>query len=316
MYYFIINPHSRGGHASAIWEDLRDELEKKHISYQSFITEYPGHAIQIASSLSRQTKEQDGIILIIVGGDGTLSEVINGLAFSPKITLGYIPTGSGNDFARSMRLPRDPKKALLHILSPKYHQYLDYGIISYPLGDTFSCRRFGVSCGIGFDADVCTGLETGKLKSIFHKLHIGKLIYVIMGIHKIIHIHHTDGILLIDGVKQIPLKKISFISAHIHRFEGGGFAFAPNADPSDGLLEVCVVSQVSRLRFIPILLLALLGGRQVGLPGVSFYRCRDAEIRTVLPLPVHADGEPLGNLNKFTVSCVSRQIKIARNPKN
>ena len=155
MYYFIVNPHSRSGRAAKMWRSLEQKLLDKGIPYDSLLTEYPGHAITLAASLTDPKHPDKGPkIIIVLGGDGTLNEVLNGLSFSAVFTLGYIPSGSGNDFARSLKLPRNPEKALEHILNPKYQRFLDYGILSYGKNEELH-RRFCVSSGIGYDASVC-----------------------------------------------------------------------------------------------------------------------------------------------------------------
>ena len=83
--------------------------------YQVFFTKYQGHATQIARTL---TQEKECRSLIVLGGDGTLNEAVNGIADLARVTLGYIPIGSSNDFARSLGLEQDPLKALEKILTP------------------------------------------------------------------------------------------------------------------------------------------------------------------------------------------------------
>ena len=101
MYYFIINPHSRSGHGLSVWQKADAILKEKGMEYKTYFTEYTGHAIQLAAHIAEETAAfHMNCTLAVVGGDGTLNEVINGLMkqdFS-HITLGYIPTGSGNDF--------------------------------------------------------------------------------------------------------------------------------------------------------------------------------------------------------------------------
>ena len=183
MYHFVINPHSRSGKAYQIWLRIQAKLKKQHIEFDAHLTEKPGHARELATMLTTPVDDddQEPRTLIILGGDGTLNEVINGLTFLVPITLGYIPTGSGNDFARSMRLSKKPDKVLKHLLNPKYHPYIDYGIVTYGTQAPVH-RRFAVSCGIGYDAGVCEALLTSKVKEWFNRIHLGKLSYLIVGI--------------------------------------------------------------------------------------------------------------------------------------
>ena len=310
MYYFIVNPHSRSGRARTLWQSLKQTLEQKKVSYNAYLTEYPGHAISIAARLTDPAQsDPESKIIVVVGGDGTLNEVLNGLCLSCPFTLGYIPTGSGNDFARSLKLPKNPQKALEHILKPKYLRYLDYGILSYGKNGELH-RRFFVSSGMGYDANVCQGLLNSRAKRILNQIYLGKFSYLLIGAFQLLSLKPADGKLLINGVQPIAVKNLSFASFHIHPFEGGGFLFAPQASPEDGQLELCVVSGISRLRLIPVLLSALLGGRHRRMKGVHIYRCKEASLSVARPACLHTDGETFPPYSRISVSCEARKIRV------
>ena len=309
MYYFIINPHSRSGKGSVIWQQVRKRLDRDQIPYEFYLTERPGHATELAAFLtSPRHPDQTPRTIVTLGGDGTLNEVLNGISMSAPVTLGYIPSGSGNDFSRGMKLPKNPGKALQRLLRSKKVRSLDYGILSYTDGRP-AHRRFLVSSGAGYDAEVCQNLFSTRLKKVFNRLHMGKLVYLVIGVKRIVLCKSADGCLTLDGVKKINLKKIRFISSHIQPHEGGGFRFAPKADPADGYLDLCVVSGVSRLR-LTVLLAAALAGTHTHLKGVRTYSCREASLHTEKPLPVHVDGEICGRQTDVYVSCVEQTIRF------
>lgn len=309
MYYFIVNPHSRSGKGLGIWHKIQKQLDRDEIPYTVHMTESPGHATQLAARLtSARCEDQTPKNIIVLGGDGTLNEVLNGLSMSASVTLGYIPSGSGNDFSRGMKLPRNAQKALQRLLCAKRIRSLDYGILSYTDGRP-SHRRFLVSSGIGYDADVCQNLFSTCLKKWFNRLHMGKLVYLFIGIKRIVLCKSADGCLTLDGVKKISLKKIRYISSHIQKYEGGGFQFAPKADPADGYLDLCVVSGVSRLR-LTFLLAASLVGKHVCCKGVRTYSCREASLHTERPLLVHVDGEICGKQTDISLRCVEKKVRF------
>ena len=101
-YEFIVNPQARSGRGKKIWERMETELKRRNIDYHVYITEKNGHAEKIADRLSAPGQRRT---IVVMGGDGTVNEVINGLNVSENITLGYIPVGSGNDFARGLGIP-------------------------------------------------------------------------------------------------------------------------------------------------------------------------------------------------------------------
>ena len=113
MYYFIVNPNAHGGRGAKIWKKLEHQIHKSGISYEAYQTEASGDARRMAAELTANM--QEAATIVAVGGDGTVNEVLNGLAISDLLTFGYIPTGSGNDLARGLNLSRNPKKCLKRI---------------------------------------------------------------------------------------------------------------------------------------------------------------------------------------------------------
>ncbi|MDO5415617.1 MAG: YegS/Rv2252/BmrU family lipid kinase [Lachnospiraceae bacterium] len=305
MYFFIVNPNSRCGWGEKVWKKLKKLLEQKAVEYECYLTEKAGDASMLARSLTEGVREPR--VIVVVGGDGTFNEVLDGLAFGGMITLGYIPAGSGNDLARSLKLPSNPVKGLKRILSPKHHQLLDYGVITF--GKEAEHRRFAVSSGIGMDAAVCSNLLESPTRKRLNRVHLGKLSYIVIGIKQLILARPSKGCLILDGVKKVEFNHICFISVHIHPFEGGGFLFAPKADYKDGMLSVCVVSQKNKLKLIPILLSALLKEKKRK-KGVRIYDCREASFHVENPMPVHADGEICGTWTDIQAECIERKIRM------
>ena len=134
MYYFIVNPNSRCGRGRNIWKKVERMLKASYTEYQAFFTEKPGDARRFARELTEGCR--DSSVIIGVGGDGTVNEILDGLSFCGSITLGYIPAGSGNDLARSLKLPKNPVRCLKKILHPKYYKLMDYGVTSWLESDS------------------------------------------------------------------------------------------------------------------------------------------------------------------------------------
>lgn len=305
MYYFIVNPNSNRGLGEKIWRKLEDEVQDSGIEYQVQMTKARGDATALASALTEGVK--DPRVIVGVGGDGTMNEILNGLSFDGPITLGYIPTGTGNDLARSLKLPRNPKQCLKKLLYPKYHKCLDYGVITYGQ-EELQKRRFMVSSGIGLDAAVCHQLLSGKKKHIGCHKRDG-LRYIAFGIRQLLIARPVKGYLILDGVKKVEFNHIYFISSHIHPWEGGGFKFAPNADCSDGKLSVCVVHNSSKLRLIPVLIDGFIG-RMGHHKGVRFYDCNEVQIHTERPMAVHVDGESCQLQTDLHLRCVEKRVRM------
>lgn len=307
MYYFIINPHSKSGKAASIWNNLEIELVSSKIDYKAYFTEYAGHAIQITRQICKLQPGSKNII--IVGGDGTINEVINGLPSFQNVTIGYIPTGSGNDLARGLGISRDPFKTLSSILHPKRYAYTDIGLLSVPTNEGLLQRKFAVSAGIGYDAEICRKALVSKLKKLLNMVKLGKLTYLLIGLWQLLIHKPVDGVIIIDDVKKIKLSKIYFISFMIQKSEGGGLKMTPHAVYDDGLLSLCIVSGISRLRLfgtIPALFL----GKHTNMKGIQIINSRRAEVIINDAHTVHTDGEMNGLKKRIQVSCAPEKLRF------
>lgn len=305
MYHFIVNPHSRTGKAKKLWEKIKAELQNRGVKYTAYFTEYPGHATKLAKSICASW---DGIKqIVIVGGDGTANEVINGLSGYPDILLGYIPVGSSNDLARGLGLPKNPMTALQHILSPKRYQYVDHGILSYY--DGTAPKRFGVSAGIGYDADVCYEALTSRLKLFLNRLGLGKLTYILIAVKQIISNRPVDVEALIDGRQKRFFKKAVFLAAMIQKYEGGGLPMAPTADNSDGKFAVCAVSNLPKWKMF-LVMPSIFFGKHVMIKGVEIINCTTIELKASEPMVLHTDGEYAGTKDYVRFACLPEQIRM------
>ncbi|HIQ75473.1 MAG TPA: diacylglycerol kinase family lipid kinase [Candidatus Cottocaccamicrobium excrementipullorum] len=307
MYCFIVNPHCRSGKGKRVWEAVERILKRESVLYESYQTEKKGDARRFAQMLTQCCQEPR--VIVAVGGDGTMNEVLDGLNFSPMITVGYIPAGSGNDLARSLGFSGRPGKCLRRILASRQYKLLDYGVLT--MGRQGEHRRFAVSAGIGMDAEVCQEAGNRGKRRLFDHLKQSRLVYGLMGIKLLKKTKGMRGYVVLDGVKKIEFNYIYFMSAHIHPFEGGGFRLAPCADGSDGMLNVCVVSHASRIRLFKTLALAFLSRKKRGKgKGIRTYECREAVFHLENPALVHADGEVCGEWNEIQVECIGRQIRM------
>ena len=306
MYYFIVNPNSRCGRGEKIWRKLERRMENYGIEYEVKRTRAPGDAARFALELTEDASEPR--VIVAVGGDGTINEVLNGISLDGKAVLGYIPTGSGNDLARSLKLSKNPMRCLGRVLNPAYVRCLDYGILSYENEEPVH-RRFAVSSGIGLDAAVAHGLlaSSGR-KHILNRL-LGRFRYLLIGIKHLILAKPVKGYVLLDGVKKVEFNHIYFVSAHIHPSEGGGFRFAPGAVCDDGRLEVCVVHNSSKRKLVSVLIDAYFG-RTGHHRGVRFYSCKEVSIHLDRPMPVHTDGESCLSQTDIHLRCVEKKLRM------
>ena len=240
MYYFIVNPGSRSGNGKVVWQTVEEILEQKQAEYRVYFTSYRYHATKLAREI---TSRGEKLTLVTVGGDGTVNEVVDGIQDFSKVTFGYIPTGSSNDFARSLGLPSTPEAALHNILHPTYFRRIDLGLISYGSWT----RRFAGSCGCGFDAAVCQEALGSPIKNALNHFKLGKLTYVGIALKQILLFRPVPVSLILDQHKKLRFPRTYFLSALNCPYEGGGLKMCPKAKADDGFLNVCVVEGLSKL---------------------------------------------------------------------
>lgn len=301
-YTFIVNPKSRSGRGKMIWKLIEPELKKQRISYEVFYTEYAEHAVRLTENLTSDGQEHT---LVIVGGDGTVNEVVNGISDYSKVTLGYIPTGSGNDFTRALRLPADPLAALDNILQTGRKTVMDIGWVRW--GEEI--RRFAVSTGIGFDAAVCHEAAVSEVKRFLNKLGLGKLTYLVIAVKNILTEQPVWAEVTLDGTERKWFSHVYFTAVMNHPYEGGGFFFCPKAQIGDGRLDVIVVSDLPKWKIF-LLLPTAFWGKHVKYKGISIYQCREITVKMGRKLPVHADGEPVATEKSISAGVETGQLHV------
>lgn len=302
MYNFIINPNARTGLGGKIWNELEDVLKESGINYQAFLTKHRCHATRITQEILSEAGRHT---LIVLGGDGTINEVVNGITDFQNVTLAYIPIGSSNDFARGMKLSRDPHTALKHILVPSRYTYLSVGTTKHEERS----RRFVVSSGFGFDAEVCCRVAVSPLKAFFNRLSLGKLSYVSVALQSLFLQTPKRMVITMDDKMPIAFEKVYFAAAMNQKYEGGGFMFCPKAVPTDDFLDIIVAEGLPKLKILCLLPTAF-WGKHTRFSGIHVYRCKKAVMESEIPLPFHTDGEPVSLQRQITASLEPQKIRF------
>ena len=307
MLHFIVNPYSRSGKGKKIWKELLPTVKNSSIQHDIHMTEGRGHAGRMAAEFCRNAEDSVDAY-VVAGGDGTLNEVANGLLANSKKPplIGFIPIGSGNDFARNMQIPTVPREALRNVLHARQMKELDSGILTCETGK----HAFLVSAGIGYDADVCDVIAQSPSKDLFNRLHIGSVAYTWLGLKQAALYKKASGTITFDGNITMNLKDVAFISFHNVCTEGGGWPFAPDAKPDDGMLDICIVATPSRLKFAAALISSKLNGRHRKSSAVHIIKSKSAHVKLDKKLTVHTDGEIIGCLDEFTVCCNPAALRL------
>jgi diacylglycerol kinase (ATP) len=279
----LLNPVAGRGSGEQAYQPLEQQLHGLGLDFEIERTQYPGHAVELAERAS--TAGWDCVIA--VGGDGTANETLNGLARarrsgSGRAALGVIPVGRGNDFAYGVGIPSD-FHAACQVLADGQRRALDVGFVQggdYPQG-----RYFGNGVGIGFDAVV--GFEALKLK----RLH-GFPSYIVAAL-KTIFLYFKAPTVRIEYASEVFTQPALMVSIMNGRRMGGGFMMAPDGLTDDGLFDLCIAGQVSKLGLFG-LIPRFMQGSQAGHPAIRTARTDKVTVTAVHgSLPAHADGETL-----------------------
>lgn len=310
MLYFVVNKKSRSGKGADVWKEVQGALEAKNIEYKAYVTEYEGHAIELAREISEQP--DDDICLVVVGGDGTANEVINGMTYFDKVRFGTIPTGSGNDLARGLEIFGTPTENLERILKcmekGKENCFImDLGQVSW--NGCEQSRLFAISTGMGLDALVCKKALKSDLKDFLNKIHLGKLTYVILTILSLLTLQTANLAVYFDNKGQRNYKRNTALALMNFKAQGGGVKFAPKADATDGKLSACSIYQMSKWRALPSLPF-LVVGKHSWIPGFESTDCVSCRVHSDRPVVLHADGEYCGDVTDVTITCLAGKLRV------
>ncbi len=280
-YKIIVNPTSGRGNGERIIPQLSQFLQSHGLSFDLARTERPLHALELA----RQAAEDGYNVVVAVGGDGTANEVLNGLMQAKRngvadhVAMSVLSAGRGNDFAHGVGMPDDLETSC-RILADDYRQTIDVGRVTgglFPDG-----RYFGNSVGIGFDAVV--GFEALKMTRL-----TGFVSYVVAALKTIFLYYHAPLVRIAYDGQEMTMNAL-MVSVMNGRRQGGLFIMAPDADMSDGLFDLCIADQVSRLRIFT-LIPRFFNGSQFTQPEIKSGQTRQLAVTAVQgALPAHCDG--------------------------
>lgn len=306
----IVNNGAGTGQAHKVWKETRFWLQKYHIRYKAYRTGYRGHAARLAAKIC-EIEGKDPIYLIVVGGDGTINEVLNGITDFDRIRLGVIPTGSGNDFGRNVKLPVKPRECLKEIchcirkdrLGEKLYK-IDLGEVRWEKGD--KPRIFAISAGIGLDALVCKKALHSRLKQVLNRVHLGKLTYLMLTVESLFTMETANAKVITEHGGYI-LPRMIFAAAMNLPAEGGGVPMAPGALAQDGDLSLSSASGIAKWQTF-FLLPLLVAARQEYVKGFSIREEKHFRVVLDRPMVLHADGEYCGDVKWAEFRCLEQKL--------
>lgn len=289
MYHIIVNPKGGKGKSLKALNYVEQTLKQHHIPFETHRTEYIGHATEITRELSATPDTK----LLVLGGDGSFYEVLNGIENFDNVTLGLLPCGTGNDFIRASKHPKNIKAAMDVILLGN-EECVDF----IQLDD----RRCINVLGAGMDVDVL--LKYAEMKP-FH----GKMKYYASLFYTLAHTRFHHLRLTVDGGE--PMERSTFmIGIGNGRCIGGGMPICPHAEVDDGKLSIVVINEVKKWT-IPFKLPYFLTGKQVGLRCAEEFEGSEVRIEVLDDSKFEADGE-IFDSKEINCKLVSNKLKIFR----
>jgi YegS/Rv2252/BmrU family lipid kinase len=301
LWQVILNPHAggrKGAHDQTLMEQL---LKKAEIRYQLTISQFPGHAVDIARDLVRNGATH----LIVAGGDGTLNEIVNGIFLAGErngneITLGMLPVGTGNDWIKTFGIPDNYQKAI-DIIKENKTVLQDVGEITWLMEGLTGKRYFVNIAGFGFDALVAKNANILKAKGI-----TGIRVYIHSLLSGYLNYKSCITNITIDGTNLEA--DLFSASIGIGKFNGGGMMQVPEANPLKGLFHITLIRKIG-IWGILTNFKGLYSGRFIRDNRVSTHSGKEVRITSGIPLPGEADGETLG-AGSFTIRMIAHRLRV------
>ena len=278
-HIFIINPTSGKGKSLKVKDNIIEVCEEEKLDYEIYETEYPQHATKIAKKFAHKKDT----VIYSVGGDGTLNEVLNGMANS-KCMLGIIPSGSGNDFYKTLNKIDDPLPLI------------DIGKIND--------KYFINIVSIGIDAEVADNVSLMKKKNIkTEQIYNASLVYTFFK-YKFKDIEYE-----IDGNSSNG--KCTILTICNGQIYGGGFKIAPEATLADGYFDIYFVDKIAKSS-LPYLLSLLKKGTHANNKKVHHSKATNIKFKSNTELVCNIDGEIIKD-KKFKIELLPKKLLIYNN---
>lgn len=297
----IVNPKSAAGATSGKWASTASELRTHFGPFRVAFTTGPGDAINIAELEAKAGRK----FIIACGGDGTINEVANGIIRSGAETeLGVLPSGTGGDFRRTLRLPSTNREAAIALRDGKTER-MDAGLVTFQghAGETVSRYFLNIS-SVGLAAGVIRRVKSAKM---FDWLPVdrlrGKASFAVSALQEMLEIEAVPVRIRIDDKPEKIIHTISLCIAN-SRYFGGGMKIAPEAKVTDGLLDIVNVGDMSTMNLL-LNAYSVYRGTHLHLDEVNSTVGRTIEVSPVNPdqeVILETDGEMPGKLPaKFEV---------------
>ncbi|HLR54928.1 MAG TPA: YegS/Rv2252/BmrU family lipid kinase [Pseudogracilibacillus sp.] len=300
MYIFIVNPIAGSRKAKKILHSLSETTVYQKMAQKVYMTTGSGHAKSLVNTHITMNEHHAVEGVVVIGGDGTLHEVINGLG-SNRIPIAYIPTGSGNDFKRGAQITLSPEETLENLYTR--NNPLFYWIGTY-LDEKKETYYFMNCVGMGFDAKVAECVNKSFIKSLLHRIGLGKILYITALLREISFFKPFSVRIQVDA-QTYEYSNCLFAVVNQHPYFGGGMKINPTAINNREKVSLLVVDSIPRWKVFALFLTVFFGAH-LHLKEVNVCKGGQISIQTAEPVLTQSDGET--NTKQYVT------IKIANEP--
>lgn len=309
--HLLVNEVAGNGRAKKVLEQTTSLLINQNVNFDLQISNYAGEAIRLAQHYDNQHHLPNEILLVI-GGDGSLNEVLNGIKRSdnPSTPIAYLPAGTGNDFARAADLTADPKVLLDHFKKNFEPDEIDCGSFTLPKITAEQKYYFANSFGIGFDAFVNHNSNISKLKKLLNHLSEGKFIYglnVVASVTK----QNTFGVEIERNGQKIYFDDAFMVTTTNHPFLGGGLPLLPSAKIDSHKIDTVIVEKFSLGKLVKLFINLLKDGSHVNDPQFHYFEADKIRVTTMKKEYAQVDGEEI-KPNLFNIEFSVSSFKLLR----
>jgi len=302
-WVIFVNPNAGTKKGEKDWYTISRLLKDHQIKFTEFVTKRKEHAI----SLTLKSIKKGHRKFIVVGGDGTLNEVVNGIFLqedvpSDEFIVGMIPVGTGNDWCRMFNVPFKYEKAV-KLISKQNTFIQDIGKVSYYDSEICKTRYFINVAGMGYDAIVAA--KTNKDKSLGRG---GPLVYLKNLFTSLLFYKHTNTNIYIDHDEK-PISNQTFsLSVGICKYNGGGMMQLPYAIADDGIFDLTLMKKLGKFTVLKEVK-NLFDGSFVKHPKVETFTGKNIRITSDPDIHIEVDGESLGH-SPFEFEIIPGSLRV------
>ena len=299
----IVNPIAGHGRASRVWPEVSAALRSRGIDFDANVTGGPGDAAEYAARAVRAGSR----LVVAVGGDGTLNEVVNGLFVDgppdpTRTTLGIISCGTGCDLVKTLGIPRGVGGVEALVSNETLLMDVAQAVFRAPDGETRR-RYFANAADLGVGVEITARVNRGS------KRLGGFLSFAVSAVTSLVASRPREIRVAFDGEPTTTFMTDLVIVAN-GRYAGGGMMFAPRAVIDDGLLDVIALEPVSRLQLLLDIFPKVYSGKHIDHRKVIFRRARRLVVSAPAPLGLEMDGELPGEA-PVEFSILPRALRVA-----